>query len=241
MYTSKLPFYLELFKSEIATRYQQHEETFDPESFHGRFHILRCLFLADFIIKIYLEEGIILDQDMVYFAILFHDIAREGNGFDEWEEESADTCLKFMMLNSFKEDYAIKTSQLILKNDLNSLEGQILYDVDVLDYNRFFPIGFFDDLFDASRLKFGSKNDVSGYRNLNVIEELINYAQYLVSETDGLNVKIKTEELIRYLFRVNSKYFISGINKDVDSIKDWELNFLAKGISKPNYILPKKK
>ena len=240
MYKSKLPYYLELFKSEISTSYQQHEDTFDPESFHGRFHILRCLFLADFIMKIYQEEGGTLDQDMVYFAILFHDIAREGNGFDEWEEESADTCLKFMMLNSFKVDYAFKTSQLILKNDLNSLEGQILCDVDVLDYNRFFPVGYFDDLFDASRLKFGSKNDVSGYRNLKVTEGLINYAQYLVTETDGLNVKIKTEELIQYLFRVNSKYFISGINKDVDSIKDWELNFLAKGISKPNYIFREK-
>jgi hypothetical protein len=202
MYTSKLPFYLELFKSEISTSYQQHEETFDPESFYGRFHILRCLFLADFIIKIYMEEGITIDQDMVYFTILFHDIAREGNGFDEWEEESSDTCLKFMMLNSFNEDYAFKTSQLILKNELNSLEGQILCDVDVLDYNRFFPIGFFDDLFDASRLKFGSKNDVSGYRSTNIIEELIKYAQYLVSETDGLNIKIKTEELIQYLFGV---------------------------------------
>lgn len=51
MFTSKLPFYLELFKSEISTSYQQHEDTFDPESFQGRFHILKCLFLADFIIK----------------------------------------------------------------------------------------------------------------------------------------------------------------------------------------------
>ena len=207
MYTSKLPYYLELFKSEISTSYLQHEETFDPESFHGRFHILRCLFLADFILKIYQDEGVTIDHDMVYFAILFHDIAREGNGFDEWEEESADTCLTFMKLNSFNEDYAFKTSQLILKKDLNSLEGQILYDVDVLDYNRFFPIGFFDDLFDTSRLKFGSKHDVSGFRSTNIREELIDYAQYLVSETDGLNVKIKTEELIRCFLEISTRYF----------------------------------
>jgi hypothetical protein len=53
MVSSQLNNALIIFKDEIASLYQKHEETFDLASFHGRFHILRCLLLADAIHQYY--------------------------------------------------------------------------------------------------------------------------------------------------------------------------------------------
>jgi hypothetical protein len=199
LYISKLPFYLGLFESEIASKYEIHEKTFDPESLHGRFHILRCLFLAEFVLRAYSEEGVEVDQDMVYLSVIFHDIAREGNGIDEWEDQSAYACFNFMILNSYDEYYAKQTSQLILKNDSLSIEEQVLYDVDVLDYHRFFPSIFFEILFDDSKLKFGSINDVSSFKDNKIRLDLIKYAQRLVIETECFNIEMKTKDLIDHL------------------------------------------
>ena len=106
---------LTIFENEVAIRYQKHEETFDLESFHGRFHIIRCLLLADTIHKYYTSNSINFDVEKSYYAILFHDIMREDNGIDLWEAESAKECLAFLKQKGFSKDYAFQTSKIILK------------------------------------------------------------------------------------------------------------------------------
>ncbi len=83
---------LTLFEKEVAMFYQKHEDTFDLESYHGRFHIIRCLMLADCIHRYYDSNLIPIVIDKSYFAILFHDIMREDNGVDLWELDSSITC-----------------------------------------------------------------------------------------------------------------------------------------------------
>ncbi len=57
----------------MVSRYQKHEQTFDLESFNGRFHILRCLLLADCIHQYYENKALDLDIQKSYYAILFHE------------------------------------------------------------------------------------------------------------------------------------------------------------------------
>ncbi len=133
--SEKLHFFITIFEKEIAPYYQAHEQTFDLESFHGRFHILRCLFLVDKLDRFYRSVGLNYDVDRAYYAVLFHDIARQGNGWDEWEEDSAERCYSYLLSIGKSEEEARSISQLILKEKPFTLEGQILYDVDVLEDN----------------------------------------------------------------------------------------------------------
>ena len=92
---------LNSFTNDIASIYLHHESTFDWESFHGRFHILRCLYLAKAIITYYNKKVINIDETKVYHAIMFHDSARKDNGIDAWEKESALNCYNYLVKNNY--------------------------------------------------------------------------------------------------------------------------------------------
>lgn len=113
---SRLNYFLEIFEKDVAGAYELHEATFDIESFHGRFHIIRCLFLIDKLDEYYKIQDIDYDIDSVYYAILFHDIARKDNGIDIWESESANTCYHYLIRKGFGREKPF------------SLEGQMAYD-----------------------------------------------------------------------------------------------------------------
>ena len=202
---SQLLHYLTIFKKDVAQHYRKHEETFDLESFHGRFHIIRCLVLIDKIDQFYISKGISLDVHAVYYAILFHDIAREGNGYDEWEEQSATKCYNYLIAQNKTDEEAFEISRLILKEFPLKIEGQIVYDVDVLDYNRFFWLPEEESLFDKKRLRVASKNDVSGIEDEIFRTEIIKVAQQLVMFSEKLPISISTEELTRKMY----EYYLS--------------------------------
>jgi hypothetical protein len=206
MFTSLLPYYLQIFENEVSVIYEKNENSFDPESYHGRFHILRCLFLAERIIKYYHNSAIKIDQKMVYMSIMFHDIAREGNGTDIWEEYSMESCFDFMTDNGFSIASAQNTCKLILKDEPLSAEGQILYDADVLDYNRFFPVGYFNNYFKEHKLKFGTTCDTTGFIDLKARLELILYAQNLVKDTEQISVSTPTTQLIQIFKSIAYKF-----------------------------------
>lgn len=196
MVSSQLNYALIIFKDEIASLYQKHEETFDLASFHGRFHILRCLLLADAIHKYYEINAITLDIEKSYYAILFHDIMRENNGEDLWETQSASKCFTFLKQNGFSQEYALQTSKMILKVNDIVFEEQILYDVDVLDYNRFFFLPEERHFFEDFRLKFAGPNDIKGQLDLDAREKIIILAQQLVKFCETIPVVTKTENLV---------------------------------------------
>jgi hypothetical protein len=200
--SNKLAFFLSIFEKDIAPFYERHEHTFDQESFHGRFHILRCLFLVDKIDRFYRSVGLNYDIDRTYYAVLFHDIARQGNGWDEWEEESAERCYSYLLCKEKSEEEARTISCLILKEIPFTLEGQILYDVDVLDYNRFFTFPFHQNLFDENRLIIGSEKDCTGIIEPGFRRHLIHYAQKLVQQTETIPITNSTNDLIKKFLEV---------------------------------------
>ncbi len=194
--------FLHIFESDIAPFYEKHELTFDIESFHGRFHILRCLFLVDKLDRFYRSVGLAYDVDRAYYAVLFHDIARQGNGWDEWEEDSAERCYTYLLSKDKSEEEARNISQLILKEKPFTLEGQILYDADVLDYNRFFALPFQRNFFDEKRLIVGSERDCSGIIEPGFRKHLIYVAQQLVIMTEVIPVNTSTPELIKQFLKI---------------------------------------
>ena len=204
--SEKLQLFITIFEKDIAPYYQAHEQTFDLESFHGRFHILRCLFLVDKLDRFYRSVGLNYDVDRAYYAVLFHDIARQGNGWDEWEEESSKRCYTYLLENGKPEEEARSISQLILKETPFTLEGQMLYDVDVLDYNRFFALPFQRDFFDEKRLIVGSDRDCTGIVEPGFRRHVIDYAQKLVKATEVISVKTSTTELIKQFLTIYDQY-----------------------------------
>lgn len=190
------------FEKYIAPFYERHEYSFDLESFHGRFHILRCLILSHYLIDFYKKGGVEIEEEVVYYSVMFHDIAREGNGIDIWEKESADRCLKFLIQKKlWKESFAKETSELILKKEPFSLEGQILYDVDVLDYNRFLTFLEEDGMFDESRLIcFGEQDKF--LQNSVIRRRCILMSKYLVKESMKIPVETNTKDLIIRLLEI---------------------------------------
>ena len=188
---------LTLFEKEVAMFYQKHEDTFDLESYHGRFHIIRCLMLADCIHRYYDSKFIPIAIDKSYFAILFHDIMREDNGVDLWELDSSITCLKFLLKNGYDNEFAIAASKIILKQNAKNLEEQVLYDVDVLDYNRFFSLPQERYLFENFRLKFAGPNDSSLLTDIESRSKLVLLAENLVIYCETLPFTLSTPDLVK--------------------------------------------
>lgn len=188
---------LTIFENDVAHRYQKHEQTFDLESFHGRFHILRCILLADCMHRYYDAKTLVLDIERSYYAILFHDIMRENNGVDLWEPQSAAECFSFLKQKGYHHEYALQTSKLILKANDTIFEEQVLYDVDVLDYNRFFFLPKERHLFKDFRLKFAGPKDNSKILDIEAREKIILVAQQLVIYCESLQVTISTNSLVK--------------------------------------------
>ena len=192
-----------VFKEDIASIYRKHEETFDLESLHGRFHIIRCLLLADSLYRFYESNSISIYIEKSYLAIMYHDAMRGDNGIDEWELDSAYCCYKYLRSKGYEHHFSSTTSNIILKANETNLEEQILYDVDVLDYNRFFYIPEERHLFKDYKLKFGGPNDVSGCVDLEARKQMIQLAQDLVEFSETLAIEIETNQLIK---RVSDYY-----------------------------------
>lgn len=188
---------ISLFENEVALCYQKHEDTFDSDSHHGRFHIIRCLMLADSIHRFYDSKFLPIAIDKSYFAILFHDIMREDNGVDLWELDSSKACLKFLLKNGYDNEFAIAASTIILKQNTYNLEEQVLYDVDVLDYNRFFSLPEERCFFENFRLKFAGPNDCSLVSDLESRSKLVLLAEDLVIYCETLPFTISTPDLVK--------------------------------------------
>ena len=187
---------IRLFENEVYRIYKKHEENFDIESFHGRFHIIRCLLLADCIFRYYENKSIALDVDKSFYAILFHDAMREDNGKDYWEHESSLLCYKYLTGLGYNHDFAYATARMILKDNDNCLEEQIVFDVDVLDYNRFFILPEELKRFKNHKVKFAGHFDVSGCYDFEARNKLIRLAQDLVTFSEQLVVESDTNYLV---------------------------------------------
>lgn len=154
--------FIKIFDNDIAPQYKLNEQAFDSQSYHGRLHILRCLYLAEYLCSSYEQLGYDkIDRTKVYYPIAFHDIGREGNDIDLWEDASYKVCLNYLIDVGLDPTLSQGLASNILKKKPLNPMSQILYDVDVLDYMRFFTYDMYArNLFQDARLKYLSKDDI---------------------------------------------------------------------------------
>ncbi|MBA2651798.1 MAG: hypothetical protein H0U73_05990 [Tatlockia sp.] len=107
--TLQIPYPVSLTKLEADDDYE-----FQTRISHGLPHVLSAMELIDEIHKTYIEhvdnyenhfdqiaEVFEIDPqdllELIKIAVVFHDTARQGDGIDLWDEESADECKKYLM------------------------------------------------------------------------------------------------------------------------------------------------
>jgi len=130
-------------QDEILPLYTHHEAIFDFVGMHGRMHICRAVLFSEWMARRYLDWGETVDLCAVRFAAAFHDSGREANGFDLWEEESAENCRKYLEKRSTSRNGAcalqVKPGEAggyILKTGDWGLNQRIAQDADVLEIMR---------------------------------------------------------------------------------------------------------
>jgi hypothetical protein len=133
------PDFLIELEQNILPRYKAHEAVFDRWGIHGRLHIGRAVIFSEVMGRAYQAAGEEVDFYAVRVAIAFHDSARQGNGTDLWEEQSANNCFNYLRpLPQFADDPAgaRRIANLVLKHGNFDLSHRIVYDADVLEIMR---------------------------------------------------------------------------------------------------------
>lgn len=180
---------------------------------HGCMHICRSLFFLELMCRIYTNilkvDPEKIDLFAMRHAIAFHDVARNGEGVDIWEKESADFAkrdLTYLYGHALDEDYLSYISKLIdkeycrehLSHDCNQM---IVHACDTIEILRVTDIANFD----RSRFHFLSPTDdplakealdrgVITLEELNALrEQFINEASIWIEETNPYDVKERLE------------------------------------------------
>lgn len=123
------------FQKDILPLYKAHENSFDTIGLHGRRHISRAVFWAEWMLRFYTRHLLIpLDVEAVRYAVAFHDAGRQGNGKDIWEADSAQLCYNYLIKLGKDTKYAHSVANLIVHKEKDL--GQIVQDADVLEYMR---------------------------------------------------------------------------------------------------------
>lgn len=134
---------------------------FPETKLHGYAHIARCLVLTHVLCKMHeVDEE---NELKCLIAIGLHDVAREDDGEDLWEEQSGliakEFCAKYGFSTEFtKEVYKLITEKTYVEN-LPTKNFIVCHDADCLDIIRCFGI----DRFDTTH--FASFPDKSGLRD----------------------------------------------------------------------------
>ncbi len=132
--------FLEVLREDILPIYENHENTFDYNSMHGRMHICRCLIFGEFMCRYYHQETSMTPKvESIRYAIAFHDSGRQENGIDRWEQDSAQKCAHYLVSHpTISVQSHETTSNLITKEGRGDwgIEKRIVHDADVLDIMR---------------------------------------------------------------------------------------------------------
>ncbi len=141
------------FFNEIMDIYKNHEQTFDPESLHGRAHISRVVIYANAMINYMEAQGMKIDRYGLIRAIALHDAGRLQNGPDVYEGRSGDKLKEHLRAQGITDEaYIEKMASLINgKLPIDTVEAMILHSCDSIDIVRVTgSVGF-----DRTRLPFG--------------------------------------------------------------------------------------
>lgn len=134
----------ELFIDELERKilpfYMQHELKFDQYGVHGRMHICRSVMLTEWMARFYrAHTPAAIDFFAVRVATAFHDSARQANGVDLWEVDSAQNCIRYVLeaRPASGSEYAQSVGALIEKRKQSADPlKKIVQDADVLEIMR---------------------------------------------------------------------------------------------------------
>lgn len=185
--------FLNELRTEILPLYSEHERTFDYHSIHGRMHICRCLLFAEFMCRHYYEYTRLTPRvAWIRYAVAFHDSGRQGNGFDIWENDSAERCVQYLLGRDVPRDVAETIGGLIPKDGGRwELEKRVVHDADVLDIMR--PccghggrMGFREQA-----LRFLGRRDDAHARDPGTRSTLVEDAWILIEATEQIKPKLQ--------------------------------------------------
>lgn len=127
----------QIYKTDIASIYIEHQKNFDIGGIHGCLHISRSLIICRALHNKLKAVGCEVDIDKISFAVAWHDSGRKGNLNDYWESVSKENCYYWLSLMGYEHDYSEYVSNMILKKcpkkDYNFF---CVYDTDCLEIIR---------------------------------------------------------------------------------------------------------
>jgi hypothetical protein len=143
-------------ENEIFPFYEKHEQGFDKFSIHGRMHVARAVIFGEVMARYYQEKSVPVDFNYVRRTIGLHDAGREGNGIDQWEQESSDLLCQHLVSKGVSREEAGQKSKIIIKDKdpQDSIEYIIFQSADCLDIMRPCTGRGGKDGFDTNYLKF---------------------------------------------------------------------------------------
>lgn len=148
---------------------------------HGHSHIARCIILTKILCEIH---NVSEEQAMICFITIgLHDVAREDDGWDLWEEESGNKAKAFALENGFNLAFASECFNIITEktSQVQHRVGHIIcHDADCLDIIRCTLL----DNFDENYLITGKHNPA-----------MIGLRQRLILETSSLISQTYTNQL----------------------------------------------
>ncbi|HAS40678.1 MAG TPA: hypothetical protein DCS93_09380 [Microscillaceae bacterium] len=195
--------FLPIFARDILPIYERHEQDFDFMGFHGRRHATRSVIFAELLGRAYTSLGVSeIDMEGLRLVVAFHDAAREANGEDEWERQSAEACKVYLLQQGKADTYATAIERAMLEKhaQAGNLLTQILHDADVLEFMRFLvnnKRGL--KLFRRNELTLFSEEDLYFHRVMHMQAQrnvLIQEIWKFVFETEWMNVQLTNEQFL---------------------------------------------
>lgn len=135
------------YYKQIMDLIQIQRQRFPETSIHGYSHIGRCIIITHVLSQ--LHKLSYKSELKCLIAIGLHDVSREDDGEDLWEEQSGQMAYYFCMKNGLGVDFAEDVKKLITDKtdyrDLPNKEFIVCHDADCLDIIRVFGIDGFEE------------------------------------------------------------------------------------------------
>jgi hypothetical protein len=129
--------FIETYYPKIAERIEQQQITYGLARIHSHRHIARCIIYSDWYCNLMNIEKDSVERMRLYFAIAFHDIGRQFELEDVWEDQSYEIYVNYLF-NEIKVDKKIvnNAKELFINKYEKSVLNDIIHDVDCLDIMR---------------------------------------------------------------------------------------------------------
>lgn len=133
---NELDYFIKNYYPIIAEKIENQQQTYGLARIHSHRHISRCIIYGNWYCN-FLAINDKKERLKLYLAIAFHDIGRQGELEDVWENQSYEIYLDYIF-NTIKIDKKIvnNNKELLINKYDKSVLNDIIHDVDCLDIMR---------------------------------------------------------------------------------------------------------